>query len=463
MASRIFCIVGWGWSLVRRVIWPVRIGALIVLMSAFAFTTVHVTSQPWFCNSCHIMNEFYDSWQASAHGEIDCLKCHTEPGLVNYARAKINGFAQTVDCLVGRVGTKPSAYVADASCLRSGCHDMAKLIDKPLQFGSAEFSHAGHVDRTVNGIRIDCTTCHSSFEGEEHFSVNANVCFTCHFLKDSSTGKHIVQTDCRSCHEVPDKIIEVGMISINHADFASYRVACADSCHRGRIEQASRVDDNSCLMCHNLTADRDRIDSVRLHELHASSHHNKVECFACHGVVAHAPQDAGSISGMMQCTNCHSDMHSIQGRIYGADSHPGGMDSSRILGPMYLTHVACADCHVAAEPVKTRGMTGLGKVARATADACDNCHAEGTGSKFIPFWQGQIRKLHGQVAAKLASLRVRAEVATDDTKKRAMAGRITEAQELLDKVEADGSWGVHNFKYTEALLLKANDVIDGAR
>ena len=41
--------------------------------------------------------------------------------------------------------------------------------------------------------------------------------------------------------------------------------------------------------------------------------------------------------------------------------------------------------------------------------------------------------------------------------------KITQAKELVDSVEADGSWGVHNFKYTEAILLKANEIISEAQ
>ncbi len=41
-----------------------------------------------------------------------------------------------------------------------------------------------------------------------------------------------------------------------------------------------------------------------------------------------------------------------------------------------------------------------------------------------------------------------------------MSGAAKQVQTLLDTVAADGSWGVHNLKYTEAILLKANDIIN---
>ena len=41
-----------------------------------------VSEQPGFCNSCHIMNDYYDSWKTSTHSEVNCLACHLKPGLM---------------------------------------------------------------------------------------------------------------------------------------------------------------------------------------------------------------------------------------------------------------------------------------------------------------------------------------------------------------------------------------------
>jgi hypothetical protein len=36
--------------------------------------------------------------------------------------------------------------------------------------------------------------------------------------------------------------------------------------------------------------------------------------------------------------------------------------------------------------------------------------------------------------------------------------KVKEARSLLESVRSDGSWGVHNLKYTEAILIKANEI-----
>ncbi len=459
MLKKIKSVFGWVRGVVKRMSWRARILLVVVVLALFMFVGIEVTGTPGFCNSCHIMNEYYDSWKVSSHNEVSCLKCHTEPGLLNYAKAKINGLAQTVDCLVGRVGTKANGFVPDASCLRSGCHDAEKVAAVKIDFKGIKFTHAKHISKSVDGIEITCGLCHSHFEGDEHFNVNTDVCFTCHFLKAKDTDKRLVQTDCRSCHEVPDKVIKRGMVEVNHAEFVSYQANCGDSCHKGQIEKDSTIDENVCLMCHSFSASHEEIDSVELHKLHGGG--EKVECFACHGKVAHVRTAGASLSAMMDCTECHSDTHNIQSSFYGAEQHPTGKADDRILGPMYLTHVKCSDCHIGKVPINgDSSIVSIGTVAKALPAACDKCHPKGTGEKFIPFWQNQTKKLHALASGKLEKLREQIAVEDDKAKAKELSGAAKQVQTLLDTVTADGSWGVHNLKYTEALLLKANDIVN---
>ena len=76
--------------------------------------------------------------------------------------------------------------------------------------------------------------------------MNADVCFTCHFLKGSDDDDRVVETTCQNCHEVPDKTIERGLVTINHAEFVSYKANCEDSCHKKQVETQSNVSDSDC-------------------------------------------------------------------------------------------------------------------------------------------------------------------------------------------------------------------------
>jgi len=442
-----------GWNVFKQVKWPVKILLLAVIVSFFAAGAIVVTGQPGFCNSCHIMNDHYDSWKSSEHSNVNCLDCHLQPGFTGYIKGKINGLAQAVDCLVGRVGTKPNATVKDASCLRSECHSTEKLISTNIDYGGVKFTHKNHIKKDVHGIIISCGTCHSHFEGNKHFSVNNEACFTCHFLKSNGADSSGVQTSCTDCHEVPNKIIKRGLVTINHAEFVSYKASCEESCHKKEIHKAIKVDDNVCLNCHSFGKDQ-HADSVQLHKVHTS--HEKVECFACHGQVSHGQTEVASVSIMMDCQNCHSDTHQAQRTIY-ATQHPlQTQQSDRILSPMFLTHVECTGCHIEQVAQKSGALDSFGTVAKAVPRACDNCHEKGTGQQYIPFWQNQIKTMHEEVSRKLDRLKRRQ--ATSSLKE-----SIDEAQSILDSISSDGSWGVHNFKYAEALLRRADELVSGAR
>jgi nitrate/TMAO reductase-like tetraheme cytochrome c subunit len=434
----------------------VKIVLVFLLALVFASGLIVVSEQPGFCNSCHIMHTYYDSWKTSFHSEVNCLDCHLRPGFAGHVKGKINGLSQAVDCIVGRVGTKPNATIEDVSCLRSECHSIEKLASQEIDCNGIKFAHRKHVEEVVGGITISCGTCHSHFEGDEHFNVNSDVCFSCHFLKDSRSQNKLVQTNCRDCHEVPNKVIKRGLVTVNHTEFVSYKASCEDSCHRGQVEKLSNVTDSVCLNCHSFRKAED-VDSVELHKVHTSG--EKVECFACHGKVSHGPTEDAPLAVTMDCKSCHSDTHNVQLGVYTAHEHPLQKESSRVLSPMFLTHVECTGCHIEQRPVGTGTVESIGKVAKAVPEACDKCHEPGTGQRYIPFWQGEIKKLHNQVSGRLNELQDVAQTETDQNKAGELKSRIAQAKALVDSVEADGSWGVHNLKYTEAILLKAKEII----
>ncbi|HEG43288.1 MAG TPA: hypothetical protein ENH94_04480 [Phycisphaerales bacterium] len=431
--------------------------AVVCFISAVAMT---VTSQPGFCNSCHIMNSYYDSWKHSSHHEVSCLSCHLKPGFNSYMKGKINGLSQAVDCMVGRIGTAAHATVADESCLRSACHNIELLEAKAVKFGEVKFTHKGHIGNTIDGITISCGTCHNHVGGQDHFEVNKGVCFTCHFLDDKKTEEVIVESECQDCHEVPDKVIEQGMVKINHAEFVSYEASCNDSCHKKQVEAQSNVAETICLNCHPFTMGHDEEDEniELLHEHHTTG--EKVECFACHGDISHGPTRFDSVSAMIDCKDCHSDTHNIQQTIYTAEEgHPKSGDSDKILSPMFLTHVQCTGCHIEKTAIRSGALESLGTVAKSVPRACDNCHEPGTGEKYIPFWQKKIKGMFAQTSKRLDKFEQLASIGGLEQDEKTVKKSIEQVRAILRSVEADGSWGVHNLKYTEEMLLRANKII----
>jgi nitrate/TMAO reductase-like tetraheme cytochrome c subunit len=442
---------------IRRIIGRLSVIKVIILLIAvvafFSAIAMTVTSQTGFCNSCHIMNDYYASWEKSSHHDVSCLSCHLQPGFGGYIKGKINGLAQAVDCAVGRVGTKAEATVLDQSCLRSACHSTEALLEKDLLFEGVKFTHKGHIQETMDGINVTCGTCHNHYQGDEHFSVEKEICFSCHFIKSDKGGSGIVKSECLDCHNVPQKVIERGLVKVDHQEFVSYKASCEDSCHKRQVEHVSEVSDMICVNCHSFGMD-EGLTSEELHAYHTG--HEKVECLSCHGNVIHGPDKASSVASMIDCQNCHSDTHGIQQTIFTADHSPVHTQSNeKILSPMFLTHVECTGCHIETTTSAGHTLNSLGTVARAVPEACDNCHEPGTGDRYIPFWQKRIKELHAQ-----AHVRIRQK---EDSSLTANAGKeIAKAKEILDSIEADGSWGVHNLKYTEALLRQVNEIINQA-
>ncbi len=446
-------------NVIRQMKWSARILLLLVLVSLFAVGAIEVTGQPGFCNSCHIMNSYYASWKQSSHSHVNCLDCHLQPGFTGYVKGKINGLAQAVDCMVGRVGTNPSATVLDASCLRSECHSVDEISSAKIDYNGVKFTHEKHLSKVVDGIKISCGTCHSHFEGKEHFSVKNDSCFTCHFLRAGADGK-VVSTNCQNCHEVPNKVVKRGMVTINHAEFVSYKASCEESCHKNEMRKISKVDERSCLSCHSFSKDPN-VAGAELHSIHTAG--EKVECFGCHGQVLHGRRTAPSLADMMDCQNCHSDTHQAQRTIYATEHPMQDERNDRVLSPMFLTHVACTGCHIERVQKKSGVLDSFGTVAKATPRACDTCHEKGTGQKYVPFWQGQIKAKYEQVRLRVDNLEARLRVETNQETVQRLRDSVTQARLILESISADGSWGVHNFKYTEAMLLRADEIISGAK
>ena len=428
---------------------------LLVIVFFVAAASITVTAQSGFCNSCHIMNDYYASWETSPHHNVDCLDCHIQPGAGHYLKGKINGLSQAVDCMVGRVGTKPEAVVPDVTCLRSSCHTPQTLDNEKKLFNGVKFTHEGHVGQTVNGIVVSCGTCHNHYEGNEHFSVRNDSCFTCHFLtaEDDKEGLNPSKVGCLDCHDVPDKVIDKGYVKVNHKQFVEYQTNCGESCHKKQVSMQSKVDKNSCLACHTYSLS-DEWTSEQLHHDHTAG--EKVECFSCHGTVEHGLSGAISVTDMFECSNCHSGAHTVQQDIFGALQDPAGYENDKVLSSMFLTHVECTDCHIQKTEVREGMVDSFGTVAKAVPEACDVCHSPaGSGKRYITLWQTETRKMFDKVSTRLERFELTADTASAST-----IDRISRVRAILNSVEADGSWGVHNHKYTEALLNQANRLMD---
>jgi nitrate/TMAO reductase-like tetraheme cytochrome c subunit len=491
---------------VKRFVWPqgkrrwLKRGAIfLVLFGIMNVAAVETTSQSWFCNSCHIMNPYYSTWQHGSHKDVACVSCHIPPGAENLIFAKLNGAGQVVDDLLARTNTKPSAVVSDASCTRAGCHNVETVRAKKIEKPTYKFDHGKHLGRQYRGINIHCTTCHAHIKSDKHFDVSPTTCITCHMhgpeaapgktttLVDwakpeastqavqkaevitpaepapaaaadaKASGEKVAPRDCKGCHNPPEKEINYHGLRVLHSEYLQYGARC-ESCHSGVTENSRPVRDEQCFGCHEFGMER--LGSVeQTHKIHSDAGHHKVECFNCHGMSRHGPEAQKVDADQLVCQSCHKGQHAIQQRNYKRDedvtvaSMANGLLSpgAPAVSPMFLAHVACSGCHIKTTAERNRPGSGA-TVTLADAKACDNCHKPGA-SEQVPLWQRNTKALYEGVSKMLP-----VEDRTLDDRQQKL---VADARQLLDLVRVDGSWGVHNPRYTQRLLEQAQkDLID---
>jgi len=251
--------------------------------------------------------------------------------------------------------------------------------------------------------------------------------------------------NCRTCHEPPKATVEYRGLRVNHEEYLSYGAGC-ESCHRGVTSQPKPMDNGECFSCHDFGMER-MTTVADMHRVHSGGAH-KVECFSCHGVIRHGPSAQSMRLEQIDCQACHQKQHSIQRETYKSTTQVVHVaaDGSAVT-PMFLAHVDCTGCHVQPRPVRSKPESGA-RVAAAGPKSCDPCHKPGLGDQMVPLWQKNTRQLYDSVAQLMVSQPTPA--------KSAEAQKLTtEAQRLLEVVRLDGSWGVHNPRYTQFLLEQA--------
>ena len=287
-----FIIRGWravikaGWkNLIRTrkgkalIVAGILVAILVVSLAGF-----EVTSFPRFCSSCHNMKPYYESWKVSSHNEVNCIKCHSDPGLVPYLKTKVNGLVEVAIYLSGNLATNYQSEVSDASCLRDGCHSQEKLKEDKVDFEKGiPFEHETHLDTLKDDFRLRCTSCHSQIVQDEHISVATSTCFSCHFKKEEPNEGI---AECTFCHSA---LAEMTEAKFNHEPIVKAGMDCLN-CHKEPVKGEGEVDKEKCLFCHSEPSRLKRINETPfLHIKHTSE--NKVECFQCHRQIRHAGEE----------------------------------------------------------------------------------------------------------------------------------------------------------------------------
>ncbi len=432
------------WRAVRLILFRLfaLLGTVLFLLLIMIGSAGWYTSRSAFCNSCHIMEPYYESWATSKHNQVACIECHFEPGFGGKIRGKMLGLVQLAKYVTKTAPPGFSAEIPDSSCLRSGCHE-SRLLSGRVDFHGIVFDHRPHLEKMRRNIKLRCTSCHSQIVQGPHMEVTATTCFLCHFEGEPfNAGLSI----CTRCHQIPSRKFDLGGgVAFTHELAYRKGVDCVN-CHRSVIRGGGKVPPERCKMCHNRPGDLQQLGHEKfLHEKHVGEH--EIDCLRCHAPVRHSLDTAKIVRAAADCSGCHPDHHQKQVEMF---TGKGAATGPKRVGSMMVVGIDCRTCH--RRKVVT---TESGVVWEGSLQICSMCHAASDVEKFQSY--------HRQLQAALPELQdaiVRAEKELPSAK--VAEARRTELEKLLAGLKNDLDFvqrgnDIHNIHYAAALMKSLLD------
>jgi len=417
--------------------------AIITGGMALIWGSMEYTSRPKFCNTCHYMEPFYQSWATSSHADIVCTECHFEPGLTGKIKGKLNGLYQVTKYVsLAYKKSKPWAEISDHSCMREGCHQEQTLLG-PIEFKNVRFDHSHHLGELRRGKQLRCTSCHSQVVQGDHILVTEGTCFVCH-MKDRDTESRLSQ--CQTCHTDDIFLAKGSQLRYNHTTVVQTAQSC-ESCHINTIEGNGGVSIQQCINCHWQTDFFEQYDNPEfLHLNHVTN--NKVECTACHAPIVHQIRKAHMLTGE-DCRSCHQDMHMAQARLFSGVIRD---DFPPLPNPMFEAGLACQSCHIFHQE-----NIGGGDTMVSRAKACDQCHGQGYG-RLLQQWGKSIAYLKSDIISYLEEARhILEQEGTLSPQVSQDLERATGNIQLITSAR-----GIHNIQLSNHLLEESHDLISQA-
>lgn len=425
------------------------------------------TMHPSFCTSCHLMEPYHDAWAHSAHKDVNCIKCHFEPGLYGTVKGKFQASTQLVKYLTGTQGSKPHAQVSNLSCQQAGCHSNPDRLKKNLNWTvpgedsgrklTLNYNHGPHLDAKMGGKQLRCVSCHSQVSREKHMSIAVDTCFTCHFNGVNESGKHQVISGCVACHE-PPKMVRLATGSFDHESYVKSGVSC-DNCHRDSVVGTGEVNKQTCWTCHNTKEQIAKFDDSELmHRAHISEH--KLRCSNCHAPIQHSLKAKETLAAQLRtdekianthaltsanCGECHLTMHSGPKEIYMGTGAVGVPDMP---SPMFRAQVDCIACHRIEKNLADVDIKGQTLIALQAS--CTTCHSHKYDGTLDQWKQTVHAKLDDATIAFDKSNTLIAALPADDPRLATLRKLMSDAQANIRLVKE--GHGVHNVNYSTAAL-----------
>ncbi|MEW6380542.1 MAG: cytochrome c3 family protein [bacterium] len=297
-----------------------------------------IINYPGFCNRCHYMRPYTESWQTSSHQAVSCVTCHYEHLSTSGNQEDRNKFSLVIRALARTYSILPKSRVSDQACLQQGCHQWAEIQEEKLFKHGIRFSHEQHLKTSPRGKHLGCITCHSQIVQGKHVRVTETICFNCHFKgrqeKDTGVGR------CITCHSLPGISINFAGVELNHEKFLANNenLLCTD-CHIKVTQGEGQVPRERCFTCHINSKNKLAGDTPLIHTVHVNK--QSIECFRCHQDIQHG-QKGVSKQASINCMACHRNRHSLPKKVYTYPERNGMHDMT---GPMTTSKKSCQECH----------------------------------------------------------------------------------------------------------------------
>jgi hypothetical protein len=444
-----------------------------------------------FCGYCHLLTypaifeKSHKTWKGGKHASVGCVECHYPPNPVEktdpakstdmtkdgvHISVMSPGHFSFVELGGETIKTMPT--IINDSCMTAACHGKPDdpFKTKKIKFTEkVSFVHEPHFleKNQIEGMQVNCTTCHQHETEAKHFEVTQATCHLCHF---ANTKFNQGRARCELCHELPVKPIKTAAGSdtkdITHQMLKESGVTCS-SCHFDLVQGsgetkvepffeggilkttlvlgAGRLKKESCLNCHDQAKYLKDANAKKLmHETHVTS--KNARCFDCHQPIRHAKGDLNK-SMPVGCSACHQTPHRYQ-RLLAAGEEREGIPS--IPDPMFKARTNCLGCHVE-EGVNHKGQ----RVMKASFKTCVRCHNKDYEQMF-GLWKREVsgeleRVLSLEKEAVGALAKFKPQI--DQAKLNTANAMLKTGRENLNIVRFGN--GIHNAKYSIELLDSA--------
>ena len=326
-----------------------------------------VTSQPFFCGSCHEMRPEYTTWTVSTHQKVSCVACHIQPGAKNFIEHKVEALNQVYQHIFKKyyLPIEIKGEIPSATCLQ--CHSVRRDVTPERDI---KIPHDVHYAKGIS-----CMTCHrgvahgqisereQTIDGKfdrwtpsvarqqlapQWTSLPMKDCIECHRQRSGPRN-------CEGCHKEirkPQSHLQPGFVDQGrHGVPAAENPTECERCHsitnepiviKAETPVASYARANSfCYRCHQKEPPgHDKTWGSRHAVVAAQSQRL---CLTCHDS-NQAPKSARATK--TSCNSCHNGFHQNPQR---GKEHPFTLQSSQRPGPTcYTCHnqQTCERCHI---------------------------------------------------------------------------------------------------------------------